>query len=450
MLNKIKSTTIALAAIASLIFSGPVFSQSDTAASTSTISRSLPNPLPAPPFPSGDWVGPVIGEAADAPDWAVQKALGLANDKSRIKIYGWVAPSYNISTSKNSNVPLSYAIVPNSFQLDQAVLRIERQPNTVQTDHFDWGFRISNVYGIDYRYITAKGWFSNQYFKKNNLYGYDNPETYVMLYFPKVAEGMVVTVGRFISPPDIEAQLATNNYLFTHSVMFTYDPFTFTGVQSTIRLTPHWSIEFAVDAGNDMAPWVKSASLTGQAFVRWISNNDKDGIWAGVNALGPNWKYSYGHDNLQMVAGTWGHKFNEGLHMMTEIYYDWEKDAALGGSASYGPVQYAAGGGPGPIIPGISNSLGVVNYFQILIGNRDKSYLTIRNDYLNDFKGWRTGYATTYLSHTIGFIHNFTEWITIRPEIRYDYNVGNKEIKPYDLGGKSSQFFAGSDLIVRF
>ena len=42
-------------------------------------------------------------------------------------------------------------------------------------------------------------------------------------YFPKVAQGMVLTLGRFISPADIEAQLAPQNLLFTHSVFFDFD-----------------------------------------------------------------------------------------------------------------------------------------------------------------------------------------------------------------------------------
>ena len=35
-------------------------------------------------------------------------------ENSRIKIYGWADPSYNASTSVNSNIPLSYSIVPKS------------------------------------------------------------------------------------------------------------------------------------------------------------------------------------------------------------------------------------------------------------------------------------------------------------------------------------------------
>jgi len=51
--------------------------------------------------------------------------------------YGWANPSYNASGSKNSNIPLSYNIVPNEVELDQLVIRVERQPDTVQTDHVD-------------------------------------------------------------------------------------------------------------------------------------------------------------------------------------------------------------------------------------------------------------------------------------------------------------------------
>jgi hypothetical protein len=232
--------------------------------------------------------------------------------------------------------------------------------------------------------------------------------------------------------------------------MFSYDPFTLTGVQSTIKFSTHWQIEFALHGGNDMSIWTNSSSVNRQVFVRWVSNDNKDGIWAGINSLGTNWKYRNGHDNLQMVAGTWGHKFNERVHMMTEAYYEWERDVATGGSASYGTVRYGAGGEPGVIIPGISGAVGVVNYFQVLVGNKYKNYISVRNDYLNDLDGWRTGYKTTYISHTIGFIHYFTPWLFVRPEIRYDYNVGGNNITPYDLGTKKNQFTAASDFILRF
>lgn len=409
--------------------------------------RAMPAPLASPPFPSGDWAGTYkIGARADAPDYALQKALGWADNKSRIKVYGWVNPSFNLSTSKVSNIPVSYSIQPNELHLQQVVLRVERQPNTVQQDHVDWGFRLSNVYGMDYRYTVAKGWFSDQYFKYNNLYGYDAPEAYFMLYVPKVAQGMLIRVGRFISPADIEAQLSPDNYMATHSVMFSYDPFTETGVQATIMLNKQWSIEFAVDAGNDMAIWTNSSRWTGQAFVRYVSKNNNNSIWAGFNELGRG-RFENGHDNLNQVSAVWGHKFSDRVHMMTEAYYEWERDAALGGSASDGPVRYGAGGGLGPIIPGVSGATGFVNYF--VVQTAAKSYLCLRNDLLRDKSGWRTAFPTTYVSHTLGFMQQFTPWLMFRPEVRYDYNL-DADVAAYDLGARHNQFVGTVDMVVRF
>jgi hypothetical protein len=424
-----------------LLLTAMAFAQADS----SSNQRSLESPFSSPPFPGTEWTGPTIGVPADAPDYALQKALGLAN--SRVKIYGWASLTYNASTSKSLNAPAAYCIIPNSAELGQVALRIERQPNTVQTDHFDWGFRLSNMYGLDYRYTFAKGWFSNQYIKQNKKYGYDLIENYAMLYFPKVAEGLVMRIGRYISPPDIEAQLAPDNLLFSHSLMFSYDPFTMTGVQGVIRLSKQLEIILGAHAGNDLAPWTKSSSLNGQGLFRWTSMDNNNSIIFGINSLGAGGKYKINHDNLQMVGGTWGHRFSKSVFMMTDIYYEWERDAAMGGSASDGPVRYGAGGGPGPIIPGLSKAIGAVNYFQIKTSG--KSYISIRNDYLNDKQGWRTGYPTIYSSHTMGFIQYFTDWLCVRPEIRYDRNY-TKSVTPYDNGVKKNQVIFGGDLLVRF
>ncbi len=82
-------------------------------------------------------------------------ALGLQN--SRTKIYGWVATSIDFSTSSQTNFPVSYDIKPNNIQVNQAVLYIERLPDTVQTDHFDWGYHLTAFYGTDYRFTTFEG-----------------------------------------------------------------------------------------------------------------------------------------------------------------------------------------------------------------------------------------------------------------------------------------------------
>jgi hypothetical protein len=410
--------------------------------------RVLPSPIASPPFPGSEWDGaPVIGLANDQTVYSLQKFLGMANDKSRIRIYGWVDAGGNLSTSKNTNAPTSYDLLPNAVQLDQIVLRVERQPNTVQTDHVDWGFLVDNIYGTDYRYTLAKGIFSDQLLQHNHLYGYDPTQFYAELYIPKVAEGMLIKVGRFISPSDIEAQWAPDNYLYSHSLMFTVDPYTFTGVQATIRTSKYFQFEFGVNGGNDVVPWNNSANLNGSVMARWVSKNNNNAIYGGLPAIGSGY-YTNEHDNLQMIVGTWGHRFSDKVHMMTELYYMWQRNADEGGTVINGPAEpYYMATGAGPLVPGVSSAVGFVNYFQIMLSA--KSYISVRNDFLNDPQGNRTGFVTAYSSHTIGFIHHFNSIIAVRPEARFETAYANG-VTPYDNGTKKNQFTIAGDLFVRF
>jgi hypothetical protein len=59
--------------------------------------------------------------------------------KSRTKLYGWLDPSLNFSTSSNSNAPEANDVYSNRFELNQFVLYAERLPDSVQQDHVDWG-----------------------------------------------------------------------------------------------------------------------------------------------------------------------------------------------------------------------------------------------------------------------------------------------------------------------
>jgi Putative beta-barrel porin-2, OmpL-like. bbp2 len=411
-----------------------------------TVIRSLPSPLPSPPFPTADWDGaPLVGVDATPSNYPLQKAL--RDTAGKVKFYGWVDVGGNVSSSKNSNSPTSYDLVPNSVQLDQAIIQVTRQPNTAQTDHFDWGFLGTVIFGTDYRYTTGKGYFSNQLLKDNHLYGVDPAEIYGLFYFPKIADGMILKVGRYISPADIEAQWAPTNYLYSHSLMFTVDPYTFTGVQATFKLGSYWQLEVGAHAGNDMAPWSNSAQLNGLLMARWVSKNNNNSLYGGINSLG-NGDYKNQHDDLQMVVITWGHKFNETFHMMTEAYYMWQYHALTGGTVINGPAKsYDEGVGPGVLIPGAATTQGAVNYFQILLNKWN--YFSIRNDLLNDPQANRTGFATLYTSHTIGYVHFFGPNITIRPEVRYE-QAWQPGVTPYDNGTKKNQKTAAMDLIVRF
>jgi hypothetical protein len=204
--------------------------------------------------------------------------LGAAMNDAHVQVYGWVEPGANISINSvkpGGNAPVGYDYTPNTVQLDQAVLYIERLPDTVQNDHFDWGFRISGIYGVDYRYTTAYGFLSNQLLNQNLVNGYDMPMIYTDLYFP-VMLGLNFRIGRFISVPDIEAQLAPNNYTYVHSLTYSYDNFTNTGLLGTLAVTKNWMIQLGIVAGTETTPWNVGAR---------IANPDLNPLYPGTTML---------------------------------------------------------------------------------------------------------------------------------------------------------------------
>ncbi len=103
-----------------------------------TLRRALPAPLD-PVFPSTEYIGIASQLQIGIPDqdqmFPLEKAIYKACPflaKNRIKIYGWVNPGVDYSTSHHANTPLSYFTVPNHIELDQLVFRAERVPDTVQ------------------------------------------------------------------------------------------------------------------------------------------------------------------------------------------------------------------------------------------------------------------------------------------------------------------------------
>ena len=104
------------------------------------------------------------------------------------------------------------------------------------------------------------------------------------------------------------------------------------------------------------------------------------------------------------------------------------------------------GTGAGAPIPGNAPAIGLVSYLEFKLFKKD--LLSLRPvDFLNDRKGERTGFATTYGSWTVGLTHRFSDLISVRPELRYAYAFS---ARPYDNGMRSGQLMFAMDAIVHF
>ena len=402
--------------------------------------RGMDSPFSSPPFPSAEWqlggVPYAVGVPNENTQYPLERALGCTRFGSwmkdhRIEIYGWINPSMNLSTSSHSNYPLSYATRPNRVELDQVMLRFERIPDTVQTDHIDWGFHFDNLYGYDYHYTVMKGVLSNQLLNNPNpnqalngkVYGYDPMLFYFDLYFPHWGEGTTLMIGRYLSLPDIEAQFSPNNYLLTHSILYTVDAYTNIGVLATTKLNDQWQIQYGLHGGDDSAPWNSSSRLTGTVCARWVSKSNNDMLYPCIESYnGKDQTYN----NLQEYVLTWGHRFNEKVQTLTEAYRIYVINQ------------------PG-LRPGQDPAYGIVNYVNIELDA--KNMLVVRNEWYKDEVGQRTGFATRYTSHTVGLTHWMSPDIELRPELRYEHAL---DLPAYDGGRRSNQTTALFDVIFHF
>jgi hypothetical protein len=429
-----------------------------------------------PPWPYSSWN--IGGSESIGVDNMYYSALmdaiycgpsGQAWKDSRLTIYGWLEPGGNISSSHTrynyvtgtgGNYPAAYSFEPNALQLDQAALYVERTPDEVQREHFDWGFRFTGLYGTDYKYTFSNGILSNQYQQGAKQYGFDPVMYYLDLWYPTVAEGMNLRVGRYISIPDIEAQLAPNNLTYSHSLLYTYDPYTQNGVVSTIKLNRKWQLQGELSAGNDVAPWVKGdRQLTPAACVIWTSDDGRDNLYPCMNGLNDSrWNWN----NIQHAVLTWYHKFNSRWHMDSEAWYMWESHtpnvndpAGLAIIAAQFPyVTYGAPGGAfcaSGKVTCYSYEWALVNYLNYQFGPRDMA--TWRTDYMDDARGQRTGFKTRYYEFDFSYTHWVGDVIEFRPELRFEHA---RDVDAYDNPtavpgqGRNSQVMFAADAIFHF
>jgi hypothetical protein len=301
----------------------------------------------------------------------------------------------------------------------------------------------------------------------------------------------LIRFGRYISIPDIEAQLAPNNYMYTHSMTYTFDNYTNTGIQTTLAVTKNWFLQFGISVGSDTMPWHAGATIPNPfpnplypgvtmpkdpgavpsytAGVRWTSDSGNDNIYVVGDALnGGQW----GYNNLQWIGLTYYHKFNDQWHISFESYNLHQNNvpnalnpAVVGpaglwtnGGTPFSP-QYMPFNSPGlaqcsnavvlACTASVQTYLYYLNYKPTPLDN-----ISWRVEFYDDKQGQRTGTKTRYVETGIGWQHWFSPQIEIRPEFTYyrsldafafngNANLGIPANRNYALVG-------AADLILHF
>jgi hypothetical protein len=438
-----------------------------------------------------DWQlggGPnVIGDPGalrDSP-WPLMQAIydgpnGKAWYDSRVQIYGWWTVSGNLSSSHNyskgptPNFPEVYDERSDRVEMDQFVTYIERMADENQTDHIDWGFRVALLFGLDYRFMASRGYLNDVNLLQNNHYGgFDTPMTYLNIYVPKVAEGMNIIIGRIISQPDIEQQLAPNNLMASHSLVYAFDNYTMWGIWTGTKLSANWLLQVGLADGVDIAPWETQDpgdQPTGSILVQYISPNGKDSFYLGDNSFN---NADFGFNNLQESIASYTHKFNDKWWTAFEGQYMFMDHCTTGPGllengkpiAKGAPDRVPYQDGFYPVHSGTIAEGGVVNYTEYRLA--PNAFLSIRNEWWDDGGGARSGYASAYDENSLGVTYYPNKLIFIRPEVRFEHAFTHNGLAsttaaynstgapktvagPYDSGTKQSQITFAIDITYHF
>jgi hypothetical protein len=387
-----------------------------------SVGQAQPAAAEAPPAPAA---------ATPAPDrWLLMKSAqgtwpGAVLDTERMQVAGWTDLSFTASSDTRSNLPMGFNYRANEFLLQQNWVRFERTVVTSGTTEPTFGFRSDWILpGSDYVFTLPRGLFNDQLTDNRgqpNRYGIDPIQFYAEAYFPTFGRGLEVKFGRVFCQYGVEANDAPSNALASHAYTFIYDPFTHTGIMSTLKLTDVWSVQAGMMLGSDI--FIDPAdSPYGMGSVKWAPPNGRNSVLFSVILGSGRFNQERNFHNPEIFDLVYTHKLNQRLNYSFESLYGFTTN-----------------------VPdtGFANWLGVLNYLTRDLTPRLSA--TTRLEFFDDFQGQRTGFPGLYTAITAGLSFKPRKDIIFRPELRLDYNA---ESRPFE--NKHGLFTADADLILRW
>ena len=383
-------------------------------------------------------------------------------------VEGWVDQGFNVNSNKNtsSNLPMATNDYE-GYQLNQLYLSFGRR--IIKADQWAIGGQIDIMYGTDYYYMTSTGLettpqnmphingqetANTEYRAIYSKYGMALPQCFFEIYAP-ILNGVDVKIGHFNSVMGFEANQATKNFFYSRSYQSVYGmPTTMTGVITDWKIGECWSIiaggvnewnAFCTSGDEDFSFVIGAAyeNLCGNFSISAIVMNGKQKGATFMPVGYPENAYDTTVFNLILK-----YKFTDRLAYVGEFTYG-NNDAPVttwSGEEFQGRNWY-----------GFSNYLFYCLTDHLTFGARfewfhDKESTVVAGGNRPTF----TNTPANYFAWSFGVNWDPFTWLTVRPEVRWDYSDLNIEVEgaqnglAFDNGTSKSLFTFGLDAIVRF
>jgi len=214
------------------------------------------------------------------------------------------------------------------MELNQIVLYLERLANEIKTDHIDWGFRISALYGLDYRFTTTYGFLSDQLLKAQQLLRFRHADDLSRsLHSLRFSRHEPSASDESFPSRISKRSWRRNNLMASHSLLYGFDNYCQEGILRPRKLTISGRFNLAFSDGTDVALWQNDPGrqVTGTAMIQWTSPNTDGFDYAGDNNF--NKRQVSVTTISSKSSDTWTHKFNDKIYTATEAWYMYMNDA---------------------------------------------------------------------------------------------------------------------------
>ncbi|MDR2441878.1 MAG: porin [Planctomycetaceae bacterium] len=357
---------------------------------------------------------------------------------------GWLTVGAFMNThypDNRNNTPLYYNDRNAEAVMNQLYLTFGRRINS-RGGRWDFGGRIDFLYGTDYFYTSSLGletrrydyiysdsshptleplaadlhWNSNSGVRRGgtvSLYGLSLPQAFAELFIP-VGNGVTVKAGHFYSGMGLESAMSPDNFFYSHSYSFMYgSPTTLTGMTATAKLSSRFSALLGFSRGWDIFDKLND-KISGLAGLEWKSFDQRTALSLLIHSGEESFRNG---DNRTSYALTVQHQLAPRWYYALEHTFGYEKNGAAlnlldgtrGTARWYSFAQYLQWKWNERFSLGLRGE-----WF------RDHGQSRIQKDFVDSVNFRLEG--EDYFQITLGANWKPTRYITIRPEIRYDWS----------------------------
>jgi hypothetical protein len=341
-----------------------------------------------------------------------------------LNVGGWASFGYTFNPSRpldRSNGSVQFNNRANEFHLHQLGLFIEKQ---IDRSNQKWqiGGRFEFMFGTDTPNTQASGHWDNNLVDSNSIRFYDIalPQAYLEIFAP-YGKGVGAKLGHFYSIIGYESVPSPPNLFVSHSYSMKSSPFTMTGVLTSYPVNDLLTVQLGAVTGADNLDQYAGAwsflggfNLSNLSHTRDLTFSILDG---DIDDTQPS-HLTYGYVMFHQA-------FAEQWHFILQHDYGFQQNARDGQNAEW---------------------YSLVNYLSYDIS--PKWTAGLRTEWFHDDDGTRfASLPGSYyaLSATINW--KPSAWLTLRPEIRYDWASG---LTPFKDETRDHQLLLAIDAVVRF